>query len=137
VQLKVFKNRNSYQLLGLWEDFNNNQTFQWIAEVPKNVIKTQVPSNVDFPLKPPAAATGIITVKSEKIESLLWTLTLQKDPEASFVRTYTSQGFLGRLWSRQSGKYIFILHKGSEKLLGIVENNGSINTTILMKLNKI
>jgi hypothetical protein len=137
VQLRVFQNKDSYRLLSLWNDLINHQTYQWITEAPQNVFKPQTPSTVVFPFKPPLEAANIVTVKSEKMETLLWTLPSQKDPETTFAHLYTSQGFCGQLWARQSCGKIYFLRKGPIKLLAIVKQKGMKNTTILVKLNKV
>jgi hypothetical protein len=136
VQLRVFKGKDSYRILGLLNDPEKDQTYQWIAEIPKAAVRGQNPSQTDFPLKPPVNAINVFTVKSEKMDASLWSFPRQKNTESQFVDIYVSQGFSGHLWARQSYDSVYILRKGSIRLLGIVDQGSKKNMISLVKLNK-
>lgn len=136
-QLRIFQKGDSYRLLGLLSDFNDNQTYEWIAEVPKKALKSLKPSEVDFPLKPPSTALDIRTVKSKKIETCMWSLRSPKKPDAQFMDTYASQGFSGRLWSKQNRESIYILRRGTLRLLAVVEAGNKKSSISVVKLDKI
>jgi hypothetical protein len=136
VQLQIFQKNEDYRLLGLLNDVNDNQTYQWIDEVPKKAIKGQDPSKIEFPLKPPQNASNVFTIKSEKVETCSWSLPAGPRIENQFIHTYASQGFNGRIWSRRTGESTYILQRGSIKLLAVLDQSGNKNIISLVKLNK-
>jgi hypothetical protein len=136
IQLQIFQKNGDYRLLGLLNDVNSNQTYQWIDEVPKKALQGQDPSKVEFPLKPPQNASNILTVKSEKIETCSWSFLTNSNIEDQFIHTYASQGFSGRTWSKQPGESIYILQRGSVKLLATLNQSGGKNIISLVKLKK-
>ncbi len=136
-QLRLFQKGGFCRLLGLLGDFNDNQTYEWVAEIPQEAFKSPKPSEMDFPLKPPALASEIMDVKSGKIEICGWSLRPSKNPPLQFTQTYASQGFSGRLWSEQNGESVYFLHRGILRLLAVVETGPKKILISVMKLDKV
>jgi len=109
VQLRLFENRENLRVLGLLNNANDHQTYQWIAEMSKKVLEPQEASSVDFPLEPPASASDIITVKLEKMETCAWSMPHSSD----FQALYSDQGFSGRILSVRNGGTVYLLQKGN------------------------
>ncbi len=124
-------------MLGLLSDFNDNQTYEWIAEIPQKALKSPKPSEMDFPFKPPSPALDIMDVKSGKIEICRWSLMSSKDPNLQFSETYAAQGFSGRLWSKQNGESVYILQRGTLRLLAVVEADHEKILISVVKLDKV
>lgn len=135
-QLRVFQKGSLFRLLGLLSDFDDEQVYEWVVEVPQRALKNLKPSEVDFPLKPPSNALGIMDIKFEKIEACSWLLQSSKNPDLEFTSTYSAQGFSGRLWSKQDRKSIYILHRGFLRLLAVVEPEKEKNLVSVVKLGK-
>lgn len=137
VQVQMFQNKDSYRLLGLWCDYNDHQTYQWVTDIPQKALKSQKSSDVDFPLKPPVDAFNVLTIKTEKMEACSWALAASQRPLARFSNIYTSEGFSGRLWSEKPGEAVYILRRGSVKLLAVIQTETTKNNLIsLVKLDK-
>lgn len=136
VQLQMFEKNGDYRLLGLLNDMNSNQTYQWINEFPKKAIRGQDPSKVEFPLKPPQTASNVFTIKSEKVKTCSWSVPVSFRIEDQFIHTYALQGFSGRVWSKRTGESIYILQRGSVKLLAVLNQSGNKNIISLVQLNK-
>ncbi len=136
VQLQIFQKNGDYRLLGLFDNSNNNQTYQWIEEVPKKAIQSEDPSKVEFPLKPPQSALNVFTIKSKKIETCGWSFSSSSKIEDQFIHTYASEGFNGKIWSKHTGESVYILQRGTIKLLAVLNQSGNRNTISLVKLNK-
>lgn len=137
VQVQMFQNKDSCRLLGLWNDFNDNQTYEWVTDVPQKAIKSPKPSEVDFPLKPPAGAINVLTVKSRKTEICSWSLASPKESPTQFTNIFALEGFSSRLWSTQPGEWVYILQRSSTKLLAVVQMEGEKKSISLVKLDKI
>ncbi len=136
VQVQMFQSKDSFRLLGLWSDFNDHQTYEWVTDVPQKIMKSQKPADVDFPLKPPAKAANVLTIKSGKIEVCSWSLASQTESPAQFTSIFALEGFNSYLWSKQPGEWFYILNRGSIKLLAVVQTKGEENLISLVKLDK-
>jgi hypothetical protein len=136
VQVRTFKNKETYRLLGLWSDFAHNQTYQWVMDVPQKTFVSPKSSDITFPFRPPSTALNILDIKFEKMEACSWSFPSNKKPNEQFLDAYSSEGFSGRLWSRDSGQSVYILHRGSVKLLAVVQADGEKNTILVVKVDK-
>lgn len=126
-----------YRLLGLLSDFEDGQTYEWTAEVPQEALQSPDPSKVDFPFKPSAGASHVFTAQSPNAMVCGWSLPALDDLEAQFQQAWSAQGFSGRLWSKQDGKFFYLLRRGDTRLLAVLQSAGEKNTISLMKLDKI
>ncbi len=130
VQLRLFQNKDRLRLLGLLNDASGHQTYQWIAEIPKKILDPQDPASVDFALTPPAGASDIINVKMEKMEVCVWSMPRARD----FQTVYLSQGFSGKTWSDRNEGSVYVLQKGTVKLMAVVKKNAGQSRISLVKL---
>jgi len=134
-RLLVFQNGANVRLLGLLRNYEDGQTYQWTAEMSQKAFEIKDPSQLDFPLKPPVNALNFFFIKSKKLECCTWSLPLSPDIENQFTTGYVSQGFSGRLWSRKSDESVYILKKGSTRLLGVIKRESQNNKISLVKFD--
>ncbi|GEM_PF-3421094 len=136
-QLRCFKKGENFRLLGFLGDSNSNQTYEWICEIPAKTLEEQKPFAIDFPLKPPQNAVHIFTIKAQKVETCIWSLPFSTNPEGRFIDDFTSQGFNGRLWSKQGEGHVYLLQRGSIRLLASIEMTDKKETISVVKLDRI
>lgn len=134
-QIRMFQNNDDYRLLGLWSDPNDHQTYQWITDVPKGILKAQTTSTSSFPFRPPTNASNFMVIKTEKMETLMWCLPSGPKPDQELMNFSASQGFAGRLWSKRLNESVFLLQKGSLRLIATAEQDGNKNVFSLVKIN--
>src|SRR5579859_4459284 len=87
-QVRMLQNKDTYRLLGLWSDLDSHQTYQWITDVPRKALDRPDPSDVDFPLKPPMGAQGVLTVKlgkNKNMEVCSWSFSSSRNLEAQWM----------------------------------------------------
>ena len=133
-QVQVFQKGDTLRLLALWNDIEHGQTYQWITETPKKVLEPPDPAKVPFPFHAPANARDLLFLKAKNTEVLTWFSKERRDPEMTLRALYLSQGFSGRRLCKKSGESLYILQKGSTRLLGAVEKGTSQNAFTFVKL---
>jgi len=138
LQVRIFHNRRlaAFRALALLTDANRGQTYEWVAEIPQKALQSPDPHSVDFPLNPSANAADIRQITVEKMAILYWVQPPGLDPTGFFQRLYASQGFSGRIYSREKFGATFILRRGSLKLFAMVQETADKSTIIICKMSE-
>ena len=137
IQVRVFRNSDSFRLLGLLLDARSGKTYQWVSDVPQKALRAQGPAEVDFPLKPPFTAFDIFTLRTEAISTSMWSINTERDLSTAFAHIFSSQGFAGRMLNNDKAEVAYLLQKGSTRLLASVHKDGKKMTISLMRFDKI
>ncbi len=136
IQLRLFQNRENYKFLGCLDEANQQETYQWISEIPKTAFDSLKPGQSGFPMIPPSTALNVSWIKSKKMESLSW--TTKNDPafQGNFPRFYSAQGFSGKLTSSSNDfrERVYILRRGTDRIVAVLTGENGKFVTSLVKL---
>lgn len=137
LQIRAFQKAGSLRMLGLWFDGQSNQTYQWVSDMPQEALQAQDPARMDFPLKPPTQAFGLLNIKTKKMSVCLWSVKTVGEPGPFFAQIASAQGFSARSLSGSGDETSYLLQKGSTRLIGVAKKEGNKTTISLMALNQI
>lgn len=134
-QAKVFERGDSIRALLLLKG-TDERTYQWVAEVPKSSLASGMAAATDFPVKPPPGSSNILLLKAKTMETCQWSQSAHADRTDTFGRFYAAQGFSGRLWSKRGSESIFLLQRGSVRLLAVLGERDGVTTVALTRIKK-
>jgi hypothetical protein len=135
IQLRLFQKKESYRLLGLWNDEKNRKTYECVCEFPISIFSEKASINHwDFPLKPSSGAFRPFCFNYGGQHIASWEQPSDGNGEYQFHQLFSNQGFTGRLWSRRNEETVYILQKGSIKLLAVIRPQNMRTSISLVKV---
>jgi hypothetical protein len=137
LQMKLFEKGKMYRSLNLLQGSQNDQTYGWVSETPKDILDpSKAISHWDFPLRPPVQAKRLYLEKYMDCQMAFIFVPANLNPKTLFSNLCTDQNFelvsLGQTNERAS----FMLMKGHLRILAMLDYGSKENLISMVYFNK-
>jgi hypothetical protein len=137
LHISLFQKNDLLRVLGTWRDHKNARTYQCTAEIPQKCFITSASeTRWYFPMKPPSDAFQPCCARFSGFQVAIWFQPTRRDLENGFIELFSSQGYDGKLWTKNDDETVYLLRKGKTRLLAMLKSEEQKDMVSLLSLNK-
>ena len=137
LRVSLFAKEGRYRVLGFLRDPRKNLTYRWVGEIPKETFNAPSPGDPwDFPIAPPRWALHPYFGRLGEFQMATWGFPSDNASQERFLETCRVQGFEGKIFSESGGEIVYILTRGSVRLIAVLTGGNSVREVSLVWLGK-
>ena len=136
LQIKAFERKDTYQVLGLWQSSESDETYGMTCQLPLEALNPiEAKNHWGFPIQPPPNTINLFYEQLSSFKIGFIRLPGEKIAVDTFEQNCSENGFKKTLIpSDEKDKKIFLLLKKEIRILAIENKDGSENLVTLISL---